>query len=172
MSELREEILRLRSLGMSYRDIQKELNCSKSTIAYYVNDQEKENVRKRQQRLRKENYLLRKTETFQAQKNGQQNKAVHFHREGKKYTPINFNYSDVVEYLDGRYVCYLTGDIIDLNDPKSYSFDHIIPVAKGGTNELHNLGLTTRDANMAKSDLTLEEFVDLCVKVAKHHGRI
>ena len=63
-------------------------------------------------------------------------------------------------------------NLIDLNDPTSYSFDHIVPVAKGGTNELHNLGLTTKDANMAKSDLTLEEFVDLCVKVAKHYGRI
>lgn len=172
MSELQDDILRLRGLGMSYRDIQKELNCSKSTIAYYLSDQEKEKSRQRQHRLRQEKPLLRKVETFQSIKKGQQNKAVHFHREGKEYTPINFNYSDAVEYLDGKYVCYLTGDLIDLNDPTSYSFDHIVPVAKGGTNELHNLGLTTRDANMAKSDLTLEEFVDLCVKVAKHYGRI
>lgn len=77
-----------------------------------------------------------------------------------------------VEYLNGNYVCYLTGDTIDLNDPKSYSFDHIVPFSKGGTNELHNLGLTTRAANMAKSDLSVEEFVDLCEKVARHHGRI
>ena len=78
----------------------------------------------------------------------------------------------MVEYLDGNYTCYLTGDTIELNDPKSYSFDHIVPVSRGGANELHNLGLTTREANIAKADMTVEEFVDMCVKVAKHFGRV
>lgn len=174
MSELSEAIFKLRDLGMSYRDIQKELGCSKSTIAYHLNDREKENTKNREKRRRKEKTLTRKVESFQANRKGQTNKASHFHRGNTvgKYVPINFTYDDAIEYLNGNYVCYLTGDTIDLNDPKSYSFDHIVPFSKGGTNELHNLGLTTRAANMAKSDLSVEEFVDLCEKVARHHGRI
>ena len=174
MSELKNNILRMRSEGASYRKIQAELGCSKATIAYYLSDGEKAKVAERTRALRSQNSLIRKTESFQAQRKGQNNKAAHFHRdyEGKGYSSMNFSYDDVVEYLDGNYTCYLTGDTIELNDPKSYSFDHIVPVSRGGTNELHNLGLTTREANAAKSDMTVEEFVDMCVKVAKHFGRV
>lgn len=44
---LKEEILRLRNLGKSYREIQNELNCSKSTIAYYLSDGQKQKTIKR-----------------------------------------------------------------------------------------------------------------------------
>ena len=174
VSELKNNILRMRSEGASYRKIQAVLGCSKATIAYYLSDGEKAKVAERTRALRSQNSLIRKTESFQAQRKGQNNKAAHFHRdyEGGGYGPMNFSYDDVVEYLDGNYTCYLTGDTIELNDPKSYSFDHIVPVSRGGTNELHNLGLTTREANAAKSDMTVEEFVDMCVKVAKHFGRV
>ena len=173
MSELRNAILRLRKEGLSYRAIQAELGCSKSTIAYHLSDGEQEKVNKRTKKIRYENSLLRKTESFQVSKS-KANKATHFHRGSNRgeYTSVNFSYRDVIDYLDGNYTCYLTGDTIELDDPKSYSFDHIVPVSMGGSNDLHNLGLTTRDANMAKSDMSLEEFVELCTKVAKRYGRI
>ena len=54
--------------------------------------------------------------------------------------------------------------------PNSYHFDHIVPSSKGGTNDLSNMGAATRNANVSKSDMTLEEYLQLCHKVLEHHG--
>lgn len=82
-----------------------------------------------------------------------------------------FGYKDVLKkYNDSTIVtCYLTGDVIDLTKD-NFAFDHIIPLSKGGTSTLDNLGITTYEANAAKSDKTEEEFVELCKKVLIHHG--
>ncbi len=52
----------------------------------------------------------------------------------------------------------------------SYDLDHIIPVSKGGTNELSNLGVAIPMANRSKSDLTVDEYLELCKKVLEYHG--
>jgi len=69
---------------------------------------------------------------------------------------------------DGK--CYLTGRAIDINDPASFSFDHKIPVSRSGTNTLDNLGITCKQANQAKSDLTIDEFIQLCGDVIINFG--
>jgi len=45
---LRDQILELKAQGRSYNDIQKELKCSKGTIAYYLGEGQKEKAQKRQ----------------------------------------------------------------------------------------------------------------------------
>lgn len=83
----------------------------------------------------------------------------------------NYSYKDVLKYLGGGTIfkCYLTGQEIDITKD-NYELDHKIPASKGGSNELENLGITIREANQAKSDLTISEFLDLCEKVLKHHN--
>ena len=49
------------------------------------------------------------------------------------------------------------------------TIDHIIPRSKGGNNSLENCALACREANQAKSDLSLEEFIDLCQAVVDKH---
>ena len=71
--------------------------------------------------------------------------------------------------LQGCVKCYLTGTPIDLTKD-DYCFDHIVPVSKGGTNELSNLGVTIPSANYSKHDLTIEEYLSLCKQVLEHHG--
>lgn len=66
--------------------------------------------------------------------------------------------------------CYLTGVRIDFSNPETYTFDHILPVSKDGTNSISNLGLSTRQANLAKNDMTVEEFLELCEKVLRNFG--
>lgn len=54
MSELSEAITQLYNDGLSYREIAKELNCSKGTIAYHLSEGQKEKTAARQ-RLRRSN---------------------------------------------------------------------------------------------------------------------
>lgn len=75
-----------------------------------------------------------------------------------------------LEKLGPNPICYLTGDKIDINDAKSYNLDHIIPKAKGGDNSIENLGILTKQANMAKSEYTVEEHIEYCKKVLNHQG--
>lgn len=63
--------------------------------------------------------------------------------------------------------CYLTGTLIDLEHDE-YHFDHIVPVGKGGTNSIDNLGVASVRANMAKGMMDLNEFIELCRLVASH----
>lgn len=44
---IKEKILKLKSEGKSYREIQKILNCSKGTIAYHLGDGQKQKTVKR-----------------------------------------------------------------------------------------------------------------------------
>lgn len=56
----KEDILRLRAEGKTYRQIQKELGCSKSTIAYHCGEGQKTKTRERTQRIRRQTaYELR-----------------------------------------------------------------------------------------------------------------
>lgn len=49
--------------------------------------------------------------------------------------------------------------------------DHIVPRAKGGSNELSNLRWTHKDLNLAKRDLTDDDFLALCGSVVSWLGR-
>ena len=66
--------------------------------------------------------------------------------------------------------CAYSGRKLNLLDTTTYSFDHIVPRAKGGTNDMDNCALTSREANQAKSDLSKDEFLKLCEDVLRHHG--
>ena len=62
------------------------------------------------------------------------------------------------------YRCAVSGRSISKLD---FEVDHIIPRAKGGSNELGNLQLVSRAANSAKSDLSNDELVRLCVDIVR-----
>lgn len=66
--------------------------------------------------------------------------------------------------------CYITGRPINLMDSSSYHFDHILPRSRGGDNSVENLGLTCAIANRSKSNMTIEEYIELCKEVLINHG--
>ena len=81
-----------------------------------------------------------------------------------------YTYKEALAHLGGLQTkCYLTGTPINL-ETDSYCLDHILPVSKGGTNELDNMGITIPSANAAKSDLQLEEFFNLCKLILENNG--
>ncbi len=66
--------------------------------------------------------------------------------------------------------CYLSGQPINILDPASYWFDHILPAAGGGQNTENNLGLAAPMANQSKQDLPVQDYITLCREVL-HHRR-
>ena len=90
-------------------------------------------------------------------------RTIHF--KNRAEVTKEFNYKDIVNLYGDNPRCYLTGEEIDISDSKSFHFDHLIPISKGGKSDLENLRICKREANQAKGDLTLEEFIELCNKV-------
>ena len=64
------------------------------------------------------------------------------------------------------YRCALSG--VELT-PETASADHIVPVQRGGTHSLENIQIVDHKANVAKSTMTMEEFVALCRRVVEWH---
>lgn len=65
--------------------------------------------------------------------------------------------------------CYLTGRNIDLTKD-DYQLDHKIPVSQGGSNSIDNLGIACPQANLSKSDMTVDEYLSLCKEVLENFG--
>ena len=171
---MKDKILALRAEGKSYKTIVKDLGCSPATVVYHCSVGGKEKQRERQRKSRAENTLLQKVCHFKGKElklfrtrsdDFQRREASNI---GKRN--IIFSYKDVLDRIGENPTCYLTGRPINLKESRSFSFDHIIPASKGGTNELENLGLTCRDANQAKADMMLDEFLIMCEDILKHHG--
>lgn len=173
--KIKSEILRLRSEGKTYSEIAKELDCSKSVISYHCSSQggEKARVKKRNKTI--EHKLSRKITAFKSRCTKDnyrifRAKVKTYKKSGRRYSThsiVNnvsksFTTKDVVAKLGENPVCYLTGKKIDLNQPSTFQFDHIIPTSKGGTNNLDNLAICVSEANFAKGDLSLNELYSLC----------
>lgn len=174
----KEDILELRSEGKSYKQIQKILGCSMSTISYHCGNgnEKKRAIQKAKERApickkvshfkgrcSRANYirLRSKVKTFKRKS------YLGGNRTNTIVNNVNENYScqDVIDKIGENPICYLTGEPIDLNKPETYNLDHIIPTAKGGTNDLNNLGICLKEANQAKGELDPNELYILCEKI-------
>jgi hypothetical protein len=184
---IKDEILELRDQGKSYNEIGEILGCSKANISYHCGEGQKQKAKERQQRNRERQVLCKKVHRFRSRTSKPaktsiksndtkllRHKADDFQRTriGGRLGDrnIDFKYREVVEKFGQTTTCYLTGRTIKLMEPRSYHFDHIVPVTKGGDNTLENLGLACREANCAKNDMTVNELLGLCKEILTHHG--
>lgn len=183
---LKQQILDLHNAGKSYREIEKLLGCSRGTISYYLNPNTKIQTVVRTRKYReKHGKLSRKLSTFlyASRSKGRavsterarkilKNRMENFFRNKKtrEHGVQMFTLEDVIKKCGEKPVCYLTGEQLDFNNPVDISFDHIIPVSKGGANTLDNLGICTKQVNQSKTDMTPDEYLNLCKKVLEHAG--
>ena len=170
-------ILKLRAEGKSYREIEKILGCSKSTIAYHCDGGKEKNRIKNN--LKKRKPICRKVSSFRVRcarsnHNDIRKKLKTFKRKGNRASKShavvnnitkNYTCKDVLKQIGDNPVCYLTGTPIDIEKPNTYHLDHIIPTSKGGTNDLNNLGLCLKEANYAKGELSIDELYQLCENI-------
>jgi 5-methylcytosine-specific restriction endonuclease McrA len=182
------KIRSLREAGMSYTEIQRTLGCSKGSISYHlgVGQKEKTKARQRSNRASRAGAVRHKLSGFMSspplkppravgQKSAPRaysDKIGNFSRLDGVRDTYDITYEEVLDRLEADPVCYLTGDPIDPDVPASFEFDHIHPRSRGGLNVIENLGFTTREANRAKGNMTLEEFVTLCRKVVKNFDNV
>ena len=174
---MKEEILKLRDEGKTYNQIKLILGCSKSTISYHLGEGQKDKTKKRIKK-RRENILVRKTDTFNSRKYERNNieSVRKFQKrdnsvKGKVNSNIteSFTWKDVLEKYGNITNCYLSGEKINLYE-NNYNFDHIIPVSRGGDNSIDNLGILHKVVNQMKSDLIPTELIEWCVKILEHNG--
>lgn len=183
---MQDKVIELRKQGLTYSKIAKILNCSKSNICYYLGHNQKEKTLTRTKKYRiKQHPFDAKLSRFinRAQGTGYKTSSKNINklfydkikdffrdRKTKMYNKPTFTISDIIKKFGEHPVCYLTGQPIDVYKPSTYWFDHIIPVSRGGDNSLDNLGICSKKANIAKSDMTPDEFVHMCQQVLKHQG--
>jgi hypothetical protein len=180
---MRDEILKLRGEGKTFREIEKLLGCSKSTISYHCSEGQKNKTRERVKKYRSNHPLNKKLESFKSRKllkcrcekfqmrvastvesrNGSVVKSM-------KDVNLIFDKYDVIDEFGENPVCYLSGREISWLDGSSYALDHIIPVSKGGDNSFSNLGLANPDVNIGKGSQTVEEFIQMCREVLEYNG--
>lgn len=87
----------------------------------------------------------------------------------KTITIQEFTVEEFLNKIGNNPKCYLTGDIIDLSQKDTFQLDHIIPRSKGGDNSLSNCGLISKQANMVKHDLLLDELIIICQKIINNN---
>lgn len=183
MTKLQEQIHKLRDLGYSYNKIVKELGCAKSSVCYTLGEKQKEKTYSRTKQRRNNHPYIQKIDRFLVKY-----KIPPLTNKSKTkllvvlYTKIQtfigkqsmkmaeFNVNDVLNKFGENPTCYLTGQPIDIFKPQTYHFDHIIPVSRGGTCTLDNLGICTKMANQSKFTMTPDEFVNHCKLVLEHFG--
>lgn len=183
---MKEKILELSSQGLSPRKIAKILGISRFKVRYYTVPGEMEKVKIRGKISYSKKFptsLYQKIKRFlriKIKKNKNiiklshinsmiTNKIVHFHKK-KQIGECMFTKDDIYKKFGKITKCYLTGESINIDEPRTYEFDHIIPASKGGDNSIDNLGICTKAANRAKHDLSPNEFFDLCIKILMHNG--
>lgn len=181
--QIGQQILKLRQEGKTYDEIQNILNCSKGAISYHCGLNQKTKKKIRQKRNRSKNHPLQsKIENFIQRKQKEQTnlkytkpiqtiillKISRFKKSGN--TMSNITLEDVLNKIGNEPKCYLTGLPIDLDSPKTYSLDHKIPISQGGDNSINNLELCSKQINQCKSNLTPEQFIEVCKKVLEYQG--
>ena len=188
--KIKDQILKLRELGYSYLEIQKQLKCSKGTISYHCGKGQKDKTTRRRILNRgKKHPLYTKVETFKYVKHCTvckskiskkdtnkvfrilYTKIIVFSRINKEYNYMSFTVEDLLHKIGNNPVCSLTGRPIDLMNSRSYQLDHIIPKSKGGSNTLDNCQIVCKEANQAKNDLSLDEFINLCREVVNNFDK-
>lgn len=176
---LGQKILQLRSEGKTYNQIKEILQCSKATISFHCGHGQKlKNLNRNRKRRKNLHPLISKIERFQNKKwsqpklngIGKLTRRVEDFLRRNKIMSEKFTLQDVLDKIGDNPKCYLTGRNIDIHNTKTYHFDHILPISRGGDNSLSNLGLSIKEANLAKNNMTHDEFLQLCKDVLINHG--
>jgi 5-methylcytosine-specific restriction endonuclease McrA len=177
---LKDKIIKLREKKLTYLQIAKKLGCTTSIVGYHVGYEQKVRylIRKRKYEKVRHPYA-KKLESYKNEKQKETNRFIYsttkrrlyyklkgfFKKGGITMDVASFNVEDIIKKFGEKPKCYITGDDIDISRTGEYSFDHKIPSSRGGPSTLDNLGICTKEANQAKSNMTPDEFFTFCKRI-------
>jgi 5-methylcytosine-specific restriction endonuclease McrA len=173
----KNKIKRLRNKGLTFKEISEIMGCCTRAVRrnFYGNTNhtydtiEGKSYWTRRRELQRQKNELFYIATLKAHAFLHSRVKVEKENKGNRFKRRDF-ITKIYELLQHNPICYLTGDIINVYDSNSYNLDHIISLAKGGSRTIENVGIATRDANMAKLDMSVDEFILMCKKVLIHNG--
>jgi 5-methylcytosine-specific restriction endonuclease McrA len=172
----KEQILKLKQEhpGYGYRTIAKIIGCNWANVRFHLNISYKQRQIERIKGYRRRGPISNKLRAYHGRlpydKLRKRKDAFSRIKPNRTAATPQFTIKELLEKLGEKPTCYLTGRPIDLQQPETYAFDHIHPVSKGGSNHISNLGLTCKVANIAKTNMMLDEFLTLCQEILKNHG--
>ena len=156
-NNLKNGIIRLRLLGKSYGQISKELGCTKSTAHYHtIKNKRFFNQRFHEATVTK---LFRRYKSFIGS-GGNKNRKNKIKKNSDPEKLATF--SQIITKIENYPFCEMTGIPININNLESYSFDHKIPISRGGSGSYENFNLVCRQVDQMKKNYSLDEFKNLC----------
>jgi hypothetical protein len=134
------------------------------------NETDIKNIEKElEKKLKKKEYLIKRKEELSKREYYFLKEKIERFKTRSAVTK-DFDYLDVIKKFGDNPKCYLTGLPINYNDSKSYSLDHFIPVAKGGTSDLDNMRLANPMANEMKRHYELHKFLEICRLITENNS--
>lgn len=170
---MREKILKLKEEGRSQIEISKILNCSKSTVSYYINGLSEEKRLEKNRKLRewKKKVGYKSSNKFQEKLHSRIRhfcKRSNSGRDMKK--SITFDTKELIKKFGMAFKCPLSGREINLENFETYEFDHLLPVSKDGDNSIDNLQILSKEINQMKGGLTNEQLINNCIEILENQG--
>lgn len=131
--------------------------------ATVFSEQEAQSLLRRANR-KLEGFIMVQVEIPSTEFYGDENEDVEMMVERKVFSMEMRN--NVYEKTKGK--CALCGKIVRFD---LFTIDHIIPLAKGGTNDIENLQCTCKHCNAMKQDFSEKEFLDKMIKILAYQSK-
>ena len=93
------------------------------------------------------------------------NDIIHNNQSKNKRVKLKSNIRKAV-YKRTEGHCALCGKFVDYDD---YTIDHIVPLSKGGTNDIDNLQCTCKTCNNIKTDILPDEFMEKLIQIVSYN---
>jgi HNH endonuclease len=148
----------------AYRHKHRERTLAGQRMRYHARYKEYQREQTKKYRATNREWLLENKRQYYKTPHGRLIDRIHRHkrRAQKLGAGGSYTHAQIQDQLKRqKYKCYWNHEKFEKKDGRYiYHIDHIVPLAKGGTNDIDNVVLACPTCNLRKSDKLLHEFPD------------